>query len=60
VSLPFYGPPVLPVFDRRFVHGLYTVGPSRLYVTSGVGSLGPVRLNCRPEIAVLTLRSPRA
>jgi predicted MPP superfamily phosphohydrolase len=60
VNIPFIGPPRLPVSDKRFSYGLYTEGPTRMYVTSGVGSLRPGRFNCRPEIAVLTLRSPRA
>jgi hypothetical protein len=41
----------------RMAYGLHKVGPTQLYVTSGLGESGPipVRLRCPPEIAVLTL-----
>lgn len=43
---------------RHMAWGLHKVGPSYLYVTAGLGESGPipVRFNCPPEIAVLTLR----
>jgi len=54
--LPLLGPPVLPYLARRYPAGLYRVGPMQLYVTRGVGVVTPpVRFNCRPEVAVLTL-----
>lgn len=46
---------------RRYLDGLYSDGPSRLFVSRGVGTSGPrVRFACRPQLAVLTLRSPEA
>jgi predicted MPP superfamily phosphohydrolase len=42
--------------SHRHSAGLFEMGPSRLFVTSGVGSWFPVRLNCPPEIAVITMR----
>lgn len=41
---------------QRHSAGLYTQGECRLYVTSGVGAWFPLRVNCPPEIAVLTVR----
>jgi predicted MPP superfamily phosphohydrolase len=36
--------------------GLFEQGPSRLYVTTGVGSWFPLRWNCPAEVAVITMR----
>ena len=41
---------------HRYRSGLYTDGPSRLYVTTGVGDWFPVRVNCPAEIAIITMR----
>ena len=57
VRLPFAGPLVLPPQGRRYPAGLYEIGGMPLYVTRGIGMLPPlVRLNCPPEITLLTLR----
>ena len=37
--------------------GLYEKGASRLYVTVGVGAWFPLRINCPPEIVMITMRS---
>jgi len=56
VRLPFIGAPVLPLYGERYVAGLYQVGASQLYVTRGIGVISPpVRFNCPPEIALITL-----
>ncbi len=56
VRLPLFGPPILPYLGQRYPAGLYTLGKMTLYVTRGVGLVAPpVRLNCRPEVTVLTL-----
>lgn len=58
VRLPLLPPLYLPRYSGRFVAGLYQVGQygTLLYVTRGIGtSVLPVRLNCRPEITVITL-----
>lgn len=58
VVVPFYGPPVLPRWGRRYPAGLYQLGDMLLYTSRGVGMTSPfVRINCRPEIAVFTLRA---
>jgi hypothetical protein len=41
-----------------YVAGRYTYGRSQLYVSRGVGTVGiPVRINCRPEITRIILRT---
>jgi predicted MPP superfamily phosphohydrolase len=43
----------------RFSHGLYWFRGTAVYVNRGLGSLGvPARFLRRPEVTVLTLRSP--
>jgi len=36
--------------------GTFNLGKSRLYVTAGVGAWFPVRVNCPPEMALITMR----
>lgn len=58
VKLPFIGPLLLPVRDRRFAEGLLRWEGRWVYVTRGVGNLHGIRFNCPPEIALLTITSP--
>ena len=46
----------LAVTHRRSA-GLFESNGSLLYVTTGVGAWFPLRVNCPPEIAILTVRS---
>lgn len=56
VSLPFYGPPVLPVLNKRYSSGLIETDAVKLFISKGIGwAIYPVRFNCYPEIAVLEL-----
>lgn len=56
ISLPFFGPPILPTFGKKYPAGLYLVGQMLQYTNRGVGMIAPyVRFNCRPEITVFTL-----
>ncbi len=59
IVLPFLGPPLLPSsFGQKYAAGLVQGPSSPVYVTRGVGMTRPaVRLNCRPEVTLLTLRS---
>jgi predicted MPP superfamily phosphohydrolase len=41
---------------RRFHAGMYEIEGKKLYVNRGLGRVGRVRLNTRPEITVFTLR----
>lgn len=62
VRLPFYGPPVLPVQNKRYASGLIAAEKSKLFISRGIGwAIYPVRFNCFPEIALLELvRQPDA
>jgi len=60
VSLPFVGPPMLPVVNKRYTSGEFDVGGGRqLYINRALGYLRRIRLNVRPEITLFTLRSAR-
>lgn len=56
VRLPGIGAPILPPLGRKYDQGLYKINDMWLYTTRGVG-LGriPIRINCPPEIAEITL-----
>ncbi len=56
VRVPLHGALILPTWGRRYDMGRYDIGGLTLFVTRGVGMIAPyVRLNCPPEIALLTL-----
>ena len=65
VALPWYGALVtLSRHGKRFEHGLYTVGDTRLYVSRGIGMEGGptlrVRFCARPEVTLIELVPPPA
>ena len=47
---------ILNTKSRRFHAGMYDINGTRLYVSRGIGRIGRMRFNARPEITVLTLR----
>lgn len=58
ICLPFGVPVKTPIGARRYVKGLYELESTPLYVTRGLGTTGVnLRLFCRPEATLLTLRS---
>lgn len=58
VSIPFFGPPKLPLYGQKYPAGFYKVGNMFQYTNRGVGTVKPrVRFNCRPEITVFTLKT---
>jgi uncharacterized protein len=58
VRIPFLRPFYLPDLARKYIWGLYKVGPLTLYTNPGLGTVEiPVRLNCPPEVTLLTIRS---
>jgi predicted MPP superfamily phosphohydrolase len=58
IVLPFFGPPVLPRWGKKYPSGLYRVGDMLQYTNRGVGMVPPyIRFNCRPEITLFTLES---
>ncbi len=59
IRLPRMPPAYLPPLARKYPWGLRTVGSMKIYTSRGVGaSLLPLRLNCPPEVALITLRAP--
>lgn len=58
IRLPVIGTPYLPPLGRLYPQGLYTINGMQLYTNRGLGTswLG-LRVNCPPEITILTLDS---
>jgi predicted MPP superfamily phosphohydrolase len=57
IRLPFLGPMVLPEMGEKYPEGHYHFNKMQLYVNRGIGTVGlPFRLNCPPEITLLTLQ----
>ena len=58
VWIPGIGAPWLPPLAKRYPRGLYKVGTLTLYTNIGIGTIrAPIRLNCPPEITLITLRA---
>jgi predicted MPP superfamily phosphohydrolase len=66
IWIPGIGAPWLPPLSRKYPRGLYKVGNLTLYTNIGIGTIrAPIRINCPPEITLITLRvghsqSPRS
>lgn len=59
VRIPFLRPLYLPEMARKYYLGLYRIGPLTLYTNAGLGTINlPIRLNCPPEITLLTICCP--
>jgi hypothetical protein len=58
IRLPGVGPVILPRGGQRFVMGWHEAGGMPIYTTRGVGVYRPpFRLNCPPEVTLITLTS---
>lgn len=58
--LPLAGPLLSPSFHgSRYASGDFYRAPTTLHVSRGLGGTHLVRINCRPELSLLTLRCPR-
>jgi predicted MPP superfamily phosphohydrolase len=58
VRFPFVRAVHLPPMGRKYLEGWFQLGRLQLYVNRGIGTIGlPFRLNCPPEITVITLRA---
>lgn len=58
IRLPGLGALVAPSkHGTRYASGVFRQGGTVMHVSRGTSSLSPVRWNCPPEIALLTLRS---
>jgi predicted MPP superfamily phosphohydrolase len=57
IWIPGIGAPWLPQLARKYPRGLYQLGKLTLYTNLGIGTIRvPVRLNCPPEVTLITLR----
>jgi predicted MPP superfamily phosphohydrolase len=54
-QMPLIGAPFAPVKDRRFIAGMYEWNHRRIHITKGVGNVYGLRLNCRPEVSLITI-----
>jgi hypothetical protein len=53
---PFLPPPLLPVQNRRYTSGEFSLdGGRKMYISRGVGHLLKVRFNARPEVPLFRL-----
>jgi predicted MPP superfamily phosphohydrolase len=60
IWIPGIGAPWLPPLSRKYPRGLYRVGNLTLYTNIGIGTIrAPIRINCPPEITLITLRAAR-
>lgn len=58
--LPLAGPILSPSFHgSRFASGSFYKAPTTLHVTRGIGGVHLARINCRPELSLLTLRTAK-
>ena len=58
VRLPLIGPILAPSWQgSRFASGTFYYDPTLMHVSRGIAGTRPLRLNCKPELARLTLRS---
>jgi predicted MPP superfamily phosphohydrolase len=58
ICLPLIGALTLPSLGQKYVQGWFQLGDMQLYVNRGIGTVGvPFRLNCPPEITLMTLRT---
>ena len=61
IWIPGIGAPWLPQLARKYPRGLYEIGKLVLYTNLGIGTIRiPVRLNCPPEVTLITLRPAQA
>lgn len=57
ICFPLIPPLYLPPLGRKYVRGMKRIGSLTLYTSTGIGTIGlPVRLNCPPEITLITVR----
>ena len=58
---PFLPPPLLPVKNRNYTQGIFSLpGGRSMYISRGLGHLLQVRFNVRPEVTVFTLERATA
>ena len=58
IRLPIVGPIVAPSrYGVKYASGLFHEPPTLMHVSRGVCGVHPLRFNCPPELALLTLVS---
>ncbi|MGB1249769.1 MAG: metallophosphoesterase [Candidatus Promineifilaceae bacterium] len=59
MRIPGIRPIYLPHFGQKYIQGLHRIDNLWLYVNRGIGlsRMGPLRINCPPEITLLTLKA---
>jgi predicted MPP superfamily phosphohydrolase len=61
IWIPGIGAPWLPAMARRYPRGLNKIGNLTLYTNIGIGTIrAPIRINCPPEITLVTLRASKS
>jgi predicted MPP superfamily phosphohydrolase len=56
--LPLLGPLISPSFHgSRYASGDFFKPPTTMHVTRGLSGTHLLRINCRPELSLLTLRA---
>jgi predicted MPP superfamily phosphohydrolase len=57
IRFPLIGPVVTPsLYGVKYACGIFYESPTLLHVSRGLSGLDPIRINCAPELAKLTLR----
>jgi uncharacterized protein len=57
IRFPFFGALVVPSkHEGRYAAGFHRVGRVLMYVSRGIGSIPPLRILCKPEVATFVLR----
>lgn len=57
IRFPFFGAVVVPSkHEAEFAAGFHRVRNVLMYVSRGIGSIPPLRILCRPEVATFVLR----
>jgi len=57
IRIPLLPPLYLPKLGRKYISGRYQIRELALYTNPGLGTVAiPARLNCAPEITLLTFR----
>lgn len=58
IWIPLIGAPWLPPLARNYPRGMYKIENLILYTNIGIGTIrAPIRINCVPEVTLITLRS---
>ena len=58
IRLPFIGGLIYPPYAQRYPMGSYQLGKLTLYTNRGLGHLAPMRVLCRPEVTIHTIKAP--